>query len=60
MIQSKNTESMSLPLSVMSTLTTSSWVVYGVIIKDVYVQVGMHCKLFSYEVVHNVMHIIVM
>ena len=38
-IRTKSTESMSLPFSLMSTMATSLWTLYGIIIADFYVQV---------------------
>lgn len=37
-IQSKSTDSMSFPLSVMSVLTTASWVLYGLLVSDFFIQ----------------------
>ena len=39
-VRSQTTESMSFPLSVMSGATTLSWTVYGLLVKDIYVQVS--------------------
>ena len=40
-MHSKSTESMSLPLSVMSAIATSSWVLYGILVADGFVAVSM-------------------
>ncbi len=40
-VRNQDTESMSLPLSAMAAVASGSWAVYGMLVKDVYIQVSL-------------------